>query len=140
MEDELQLKNCLSPGVKEAFAAVGPASCLGSTKATFQNKNKQQTNTIERDKSVCIAISGPGRAAQDLARLLLAFRPGWGPQSSGSAGTSRPGADSRPGGLTPGLGFLEQGESNAAAAQTPALAVNKASLQNELARETATDF
>lgn len=72
--DELQLKTCLSPRVKAAFAASGPAGGLGSMKATFQNKNKQQTNTAERDNSsVCPANGGPGRAAQGQAWFPLVF-------------------------------------------------------------------
>ena len=38
--------------VKDVSAASGPAGCLGSTEATFQNKNKPQTNKRRRKGQV----------------------------------------------------------------------------------------
>lgn len=129
--DELQLETCLSPRVKAAFAASGPAGGLGSMKATFQNKNKQQTNTAERDNSsVCPANWGPGRAAQGQAWFPLVFGHWCFPQSCAST----PHWQSAQG-FPSGWGFLKWSEGSGATepqrSPSPQI-VKETSLQKDL--------
>lgn len=97
--DKLWLKTCLSPS-QGSLCSLRTSRLLGKQEGSI-SKQKQTTNTAERDDSVCIAKPGPRQAAQDRALLSAGLRGSAQPSGQRRAArTFGPGASSRPGFLS----------------------------------------